>query len=276
MIKVIDVDKLFDKYIEQFVYSNIGKLKPEEIENKIPELYDSFGDQKLEELDNLSPNEYYKNAGANELLECLKGHVQSDISVPDFLCEAIVNNEKNEDALVKCLKEDEDEQFMLYLMNMLGEMKSKKAFSRYLELIIDDYSESIRELATELLREGVEVVKEEILQVFPDTLGAKRACLVEVLSYAKWDDRIFKILTDEFIENLDNIPLYVGYLAKYGDDRAIDLIEEVMKNEKIKYADFEELRFALEALGGEFKGKTPDFTKDATYKKIFGQDKVTD
>ena len=34
MVKVIDLDQLFNKYIEDFVYSNIGKLKPEDIENK--------------------------------------------------------------------------------------------------------------------------------------------------------------------------------------------------------------------------------------------------
>ena len=38
MVKLIDIDSLFDKYIEDFVYSNIGKVKPEEIENKIPEV----------------------------------------------------------------------------------------------------------------------------------------------------------------------------------------------------------------------------------------------
>ena len=38
MIKVIDVDKLFDEYISDYVYKNIGKVKPEEIENKIPML----------------------------------------------------------------------------------------------------------------------------------------------------------------------------------------------------------------------------------------------
>lgn len=60
MIKVIDVDELFDKYISDYVYSNIGKVKPEEIENKIPQLYAEFGNAKLKELDGKTPNEYYK------------------------------------------------------------------------------------------------------------------------------------------------------------------------------------------------------------------------
>ena len=37
MVKLIDVDKLFDEYISGYVYKNIGKVKPEEIENKIRE-----------------------------------------------------------------------------------------------------------------------------------------------------------------------------------------------------------------------------------------------
>ena len=29
MIKIIDLDRLFDKYIEKYVYENVGKVKPE-------------------------------------------------------------------------------------------------------------------------------------------------------------------------------------------------------------------------------------------------------
>ena len=61
MIKIIDIDKLFDDYISDYVYKNIGKVKPEEIENKIPMLYEKFGCEKLKELDGKTPNEYYQN-----------------------------------------------------------------------------------------------------------------------------------------------------------------------------------------------------------------------
>ena len=48
MIKVIDTDKLFDDYISDYVYSNIGKIKPEEIENQMPVLYEKFGDTPID------------------------------------------------------------------------------------------------------------------------------------------------------------------------------------------------------------------------------------
>ena len=42
MIKILDMDSIFDKYISDYVYKNIGKVKPEEIENNIPLLYEKW------------------------------------------------------------------------------------------------------------------------------------------------------------------------------------------------------------------------------------------
>ena len=61
MVKVIDIDALFDEYIKEYVYSNIGKVKPEEIEDKIPQLYVQFGDTSLSQLDGKTPNTYIKD-----------------------------------------------------------------------------------------------------------------------------------------------------------------------------------------------------------------------
>ena len=268
MIKVIDVDSLFDKFISDYVYSSVGKISPEEIENNIPKLYNDFGKAKLDDLGGKSPEEYYANATSTELLECLKNHLNELVPVPDFLCEALVKKDDAEKEICSAFSLDNDEQFTVYLMNMLGELNSKKAFSHYLELILGDYSETLRELATELLHDGADEVKEQILEAF-DSLGEeKKACLTEVLSHCKFDDRVFAILTSEFLLHLDNIPLYAGHLGKYGDNRAIPMLSECIQNENISYADFEELRFAIENLGGEYTGKTPTFKNDKTYKQI--------
>ena len=101
MVKLIDVDKLFDEYIEDYVYSNIGKVKPEEIENKIPQLYVKFGDEKLKQLDGKTPNTYYKQFSGAQLLECLKAHLEQGVSVSDFLCEAITENKENADVYIE-------------------------------------------------------------------------------------------------------------------------------------------------------------------------------
>ena len=66
MIKVIDIDALFDSYISDYVYKNIGKVKPEEIENNIPVLYEKFGSESLKELDGKTPSTYYEDASTSE------------------------------------------------------------------------------------------------------------------------------------------------------------------------------------------------------------------
>lgn len=272
MLKTIDIDELFDKYISDYVYSNVGKVKPEEIENRIPELYVQFGDEKLKELDGKTPNTYYDSYSGKELLECLKKHLQEKVSVSDFLCEAITGNPANENALISALSDDEDEEFILYCMNMLSDMGSQKIADRYLEFITWDYSEVIRELATETLSTMAETVKDKVLTLYVEADKSRKACFTEILSNVKGDDRVFDILVNEFVKNGDNIPLYANYLAKYGDERAIPFLTVAIENEKISYADFEEIRFAIEALGGSYDKKR-DFTADKTYKKIKGTSK---
>ena len=267
MAKILDVDALFDKYIESYVYSNIGKVKPEEIENRIPELYVEFGDKALEELDGKTPNTYYKDFPGEELLDCLKAHLSGNVPVSDFLCEAITGNPNNEDVLVNALKGEESEEFLLYVMNMLGDMQSVKPAKRYLEFIVWDFSETIREVATECLTDMAELVKEDILAQFNDVDEVRKACLTDVLSNCKNDDRVFDILISEFEKHQDNIPLYSAYLGKFGDNRALPYLMETIERENLTYADFEELRFAIEALGGEYT-KERDFSKDKSFKKI--------
>ena len=272
MIKVIDVDELFDKYISDFVYKNIGKVKPEEIENKIPELYLQFGNEKLVELNGKTPNDYYKSFSGKELLDCLKAHLDQDVAVSDFLCEALTSNSDNENDLINALDADYGEEFTIYVMNMLVDMGSEKCIHKYLQMILWDYSAMIKELATEYLRERAESVKEEILSQYADCAVKVKEYLTEILAGCKNDDRVFDILVAEFVKHPTEIPVYAGYLSKYGDERALPFLMAEIEREKISYADFEELRFAIEALGGTYD-KVRDFKKDKTYKKIKGEEK---
>lgn len=267
MIKVIDIDKLFDEYIKDFVYKNIGKVKVEEIENQIPMLYEKFGSEKLKELDGKSPNEYYENYGIKDLLICLKNHLETRVEVSDFLCETINSKAENEGELVNALDNEDNEEFMLYVMNMLIDLDSKKCLNKFLELITWDYSESIKELATEHLKENAESVKEQILAQFRECDDTVKEYLTEILSGCKKDDKVFDILIEQFAKNQDKIPIYAGYLAKYGDERALTFLMAQIERQDISYADFEELRFAIEALGGQYD-KVRDFKKDKTFKKI--------
>lgn len=269
MIKIVDLGKAFDKYISGYVYKNIGKVKPEEIENKIPLLYEEFGKAPIKELDGKSPEEYYRAFSSEELLDALEKHVDGKVDVPDFLCEAIAEKTDAEEFIAKKLKEENSEEYTMYLLNMLSEKDCKKSLHRLLEFIMFDYTEPVRELSTEILNGYADDVKEEILAQFKDSVEEKKDCFTEILSHANKDDRIFDLLIAEFAKHKDNIPLYAGYLGKYGDERALPFLKTAASSDSINYRDYEELRFAIEVLGGECEER--DFSKDKIYKKIKGE-----
>ena len=124
MIKLINLDKIFDKYIERYVLDNVGKVKPEEIENKIPVLYEEFGNSTQKELDDKTPNEFYRQFTPDELLCALKEHIEKDVPVSDFLIEAITANSDSVKPVKAALMQEEDEQFTAYLMNILNDLKA--------------------------------------------------------------------------------------------------------------------------------------------------------
>lgn len=270
MIKLVDTDKLFDKYIEKYVFENVGKIKPEEIENKIPVLYEEFGNVPQKELDGKTPNEYYKAFPPEELLACLNEHICNDVPVSDFLIEAITANPDSAKTVKSMLMEEHDEQFTAYLMNILSDLKAEIPVERYLEFALYDYPENIGELATEALAENADKAKDKVLKCFDEADGDKKDRLSEILSNVKTkSDDVFDKLVYEFVKNNKKIPLYANYLAKYGDERAIPFLKTAIEG-KVNYQEFEELKFAIEVLGGEYTEKR-DFTQDAIYKKVKGK-----
>lgn len=271
MVKIVDIDELFDKYISGYVYSNIGKVKPEEIENNIPVLYNEFGDKPLAELDGKTPNAYYRDFKTEELLSVLKTHLERKVAVSDFLCEAIEKGDIS--VIAEELKNENSEEYTLYLMNFIEASGKEIACDKLLDFILWDYSAPVRELATEILNKHPEKVKDRILSSFFGASEEKKACLAEILSHAEKDEEVFGLLIGAFKESGKSVALYAGYLGKYGDERAIPYLISAADDEKIDYADFEEIRFNIELLGGEYKGKR-DFSKDKTRKKLQGAKNV--
>lgn len=267
MVKIIDIDKLFDDYISDYVYKNIGKVKPEQIENEMPKLYEQFGNEKLKQLDGKTPNTYYLDFSAKQLIQCLKEHLIKGIAISDFLCEAIISNKDCAQEIREELQKENEEQFVVYLINILNDMDIEPPFGRYLEFVLFDYPESIAELSTEILCSYADKVKEKIIEQYSDANEKTQERLAEILSNAKKDDRVFDILIQAFACRQDNIPLHAAFLSKYGDERALPFLLTAIESDKISYADFEELRFAIESLGGEYN-KTRDISKDKTYKII--------
>lgn len=268
MLKIIDIDEIFDSFLTDYIKKNSGKYSEKEWEERIPLLYDEFGKTPLDELDGACPDDYYKGACGDELCALLAEHVKRGVSVSDFLCEALLESDC-ENGLASLIDESNDEEIVSYCINVLNEKGSTVAFDKYFDMLLSDSTcEDMKDLIAEALAGVPEAAKERALKEYANA-GSSAVYLLEIFAACKNDDRIFDILIGELTSHKNDLPFYLSYVTKYGDERALPYLMELIDDEKINYLDFKELKLAIEGFGGSYD-KPRDFSSDKYFKKLKG------
>ena len=231
-MKLIDFDGLFDEKLAQYMAQNKNKHSEREWENVIPKLYKKFGDTRIAKI-GCTPKEYYARMSDVELVETLKAHLIQDVPVPEFLCNEI-ENRGVVDILLPLLEE---------------EMKRR-------------LTEDIRSDVTDILRTHADAVKDKAKTFYGQ--GIATEYMLEILSRVKErDESIFQLLLKEF-RTFDNVATRASYLAAYGDERALPYLLDRIEDRTIGFVEFQELKYAIEALGGEYN-EPRDFSEDKDY-----------
>ncbi len=262
MSKLIDVDKLFSSFAPRFIAENYSMLEPDEIEEKIDEIYYHFGNTKLAELGDKTVVEYFESFTISDLIKMLSDYVLSGLEPSSYLTDAIIKADGGVEELSSLLKSESDD-LIVYAMNLLSD-KGVVAKPEYLDYILDGYDDRVCELATELLSTNAGAVVDKILSEFDNAPIDKKVNLIEILSSAPKSDKAFEILINAFLENKNNLPLYAYYLSKYGDEKALPYLYDAIESDSIDYGDYTELKCAIEVLGGECKIKK-DFSQDKAF-----------
>ena len=257
-MKWIDFDGLFDEKLAQFMQENKNKYTEKQWEDIIPKLYKKFGDTYVAKI-KCTPKEYYAKMTDEELVQTLLGHMQEDVPVPEFLCDELQNRGCVE-PLLKLLF-DENEAAVSYAINLIGD--DARAYDAYFTILEKNLSSAdVQSDIVDIFRLHADEVKERALSNYQR--GIDRDGMLEILSRVKErDERIYQILLSAF-KGGENIPLHAGFLAAYGDERALSVLLEKIEDEHIGFIAFQELKYAIEALGGEYD--TPrDFSGDKDY-----------
>ena len=269
-MKLIDFDEKFNKKVAEMLEKHAGERTEEEWEDEIAKAYARFGDTYMGQLGK-TPRQYFGQMGDAELVETLKEYLLQGVSVPDFLCEEIEGRGVF-DSLLSLLHET-DEELVHYALNLIG--NDRRAMERYAEMLSEEeYDEHIKDALSDLMKTRADEVKEAVL---PLVKTENRAYALEILSKCKErDDRVYEALLTAFrTADDEDVPLYAGYLASYGDDRALPVLLEHIRRSDIDFVTFQELKFAIEALGGEYTEQR-DFSEDESYKKIMEAGAGTD
>ena len=260
-MKLYDFDGMFDKRLSEYISKNVGKYKEEEWEDMIPEMYAKFGNTVLKSL-GTSPNGYYAAMSPEELVKCLRAHVKNGVPVSEFLCKAIEARPGCEGMLLPLL-ENGEEGLKQYVVNILG--SSPAAIPVYMRMIEREEDEDFKNQCVDFIKENADLVKEQALENYKN--GVEKPLMLEILSKVKErDGRVYDILLAEFLSGED-VPMHAGYLASYGDERALPYLLEKIDEEGISYIEYQELKYAIEALGGEYT-KQRDFSGDEYYELI--------
>ena len=272
MIDLVDIDAIFEARLRKYMEEHAGEYSEDAWEEKIAELYEAFGSERLAELGGKSPEKYYAGEDGAALVGLLARHVREGVAVSDYLCESIMDADGAEEPLISLLGEAEEE-LVFYAMNLLKDMGSVKPLGQYLDFLLDpSVGRDRKELCTEILCEYPDRVKESILKEYGGASEEDRSSLLDILSHAQKDDRILRLLTDALLSHAEEIPLYAACVRRYGDEKALSALYELIEREEINYQDFQELKLAIESLGGEYE-KERDFSNDKVYRKIMEQKK---
>lgn len=261
-MKLYDFDAMFDEKLSAYMSKNADKYTEEEWEDVIPKLYNKFGDTVLKTLGK-TPREYYASMSDVELIKCLKQHIKSEVAVPEFLCDEIDRRE-----LVSLLLPmlDGTPSEREYAMNLIG--SDDRAIKKYMQILTSSEDVEEKNRCADFIKEKVDLVADEAIQNYNN--GVEREFMCEILSRSVIrNDEIFEILLKEFRGDVENIPLNSSYLAAYGDERALPYLLDKIDEEGISFIEYRELKFAIEALGGEYE-KERDFSSDPYFQLIKG------
>ncbi len=259
-MKIYDFDGMFDEKLSEYIKKNGDKYKESEWEDIIPRLYEKFGDTVIKSIGK-SPNGYFADMSDEELITCLKAYLKQGIGISEYLCKAI-EKRNNPALLLPLLSGTEDE--IILALNLLG--ACKEALPEYMRLLTESESEDIRNTCVDAVKQFADDVKGQALSYYGQ--GVRKDYMLEILSRCVVrDDKIFDILIKEFRTDADNIPMLASYLAAYGDERALPYLLDKIDEEGISYIEFQELKYAIESLGGSYD-KPRDFSSDPYYNAI--------
>ena len=199
-----------------------------------------------------------------ELVDTLLAHIKEEVPVSDFLCRELESRDCPEEILP--LLECKDEQLLMLAVNLAG--ANPIAFDAYFALLKGEADREIKDAVVDQLKVNADAAKARALAFLNE--GIEKELMLEMLSRVRErDETVYEVLLNAFREGED-LPMHASYLAAYGDSRALPVLLERIAGEDINFLEFRELKYAIEALGGEYTEER-DFSDDPYYAEFLSE-----
>ncbi len=272
-MKCLDFDQQFERYMRAWMKENAEKYgnNMDVIEGMMPDIYMEFLAKPAGFLDGIAPQDYFEQFDdAGMLVDWLCAYTDQHVPVPDLLLERITAlGEPAERALLALLERgDQPEEMEMTAISLLREMESQAPMQRYIDFIAGlDHPDEKGDLCAEALVSMGEDAVAPILNALEGAHEAGRDIFADILSNYPGDERIYSLLIERFAHCEDRRALFASYLAKLGDERALEPLKEAALNPGVGYLDYVEIVNAIEALGGE-RPPEREFSGDPYYESM--------
>ncbi len=268
-MKAIDFDKLFEKFVRQYLAKNKDKYDLNDWENHIGELYEIFSKTSFSELDGKTPENYFK--GETGLIEVLKDYVKKSYPITDELLFEIASTETEEN-LLSLLNENESEEILILAIEIYRRRNGNLPFNRYIDLLFSKKLDShVKNEIIEDIIPNADKVKDLILS----KVDAKNVSSVfaEILSHTTSKDSRVKNILLKGLGDEKRIAEYSTYLVNFDDESCLPYMINRL-SELDDFVAYRELKNAIEALGGVVDSEK-DFSFDKDYLYVKEHDTVS-
>lgn len=272
-MKCIDFDRQFEAYTRSWVAQNAEKYKNnmDVIEGMMPDIYMEFLAKPASWLGGLAPRDYFEQYDdAAMLADWMCDYFRQGVPVPDLLLERMTAlGDAAEQALLPLTFDaDAPHEAQLTAISLLREMESDAPMQRYIAFIASlEEPDEKGDLCAEALLSMGEAVVAPLLDALDGAGEAGRDIFADILSNYPGDERIFDLLMERFAHSEDKRALFASYLAKLGDERALDALRDAAMDDRTNYLDYVEIVSAIDALGGD-RPPEREFAGDPYYESL--------
>lgn len=270
---LIDFDAHFTSYMGIWLEAHQNKYEHvDQIEAMMPELYSQFCHTQADWLQGISPSEYFSSfKNGDKLVRLMEQYLLEEVSVPDLLLERLENMGFAVEAPLFQLLQDEAAlpEARMIAINLLTAINSNLPLQLYISWQLDrEEKDDLADVAIDSLENMGNIVIEPILESLHLANENGKEVLLGILSRYPGTPGVYDALIQLFNLQPERQAVLAAYLARFGDERALTLLQERALQEGLSYLDFIELRAAIEALGGEAPERS--FEDDPQYEAMSG------
>ncbi len=265
----IDFDKLFENYADKYYNQHESEYEsPDDFAKDLDKIYHIWATSPQEVLGGISPSEFFNRIPTNELIDILKGSCVGENNPNSLLFDRIATEPSLLGDLVKLARAATDEKLLLVAISLINELGGADT-DFYIDMIERDIDACVKDECIEVLCDHADEIKDELLAKAEssDDIG-KIEMYVEPLTFCDpGDDRILRLLRTLLVSD-PNTAYVAALMGRYGDERACADLYPLL--DACDYAEFLEIRNAIETLGGSVDEHYRDFSDDPLYKAIKG------